>query len=294
MSDKYQENPDNVVEDPADNVGNRVKLARSSTGPDENFGNRLLPDEEPSIDDNIGNRSDGPAMADNQGGRRRRRRGRRGRRPNDDTRPAPQRRRGPRDDMPPDEPVQYVLKSDPEEKRSAAERVCGDIVGHCGREAQVSAELVDENGQPKVVVMVNEQGPGAPLFTRNSAALSALNFLTNKVVNRFPDDRIRLVVHVQGGERPAGHGPSHSRAPDPELETMARTLANAASRMGRTLSVAPVRPEVRRVVHVTLESNSEVVTMSEGEGAHRKLLVVPRSMLPNETDEAAEPPLEMP
>lgn len=273
---------------PGDNIGN-LRPSDDDLVADDNIGNRRDPNEEQFVADDIGNRTEqrgrpprgqgGPGGRGGGGGTggggRGRRRGRR--RPRQDR----EQTRGPSRPMPAEPPARYVLKSDPEEKRAAAERVCGEIVRLCQRQAEVKAELVEESGQPKVVVVVTEQGDDSPLFTRNSAALSALNFLTNKVVNRFPDDRIRLVVHVHsvGGPPPSERAPREPRQRDAATEAMALRLAEHAVRVNRVLSIAPIRSDLRRVVHVTLESNPDVVTMSEGEGAFRKLLIVPRALL---------------
>ncbi|MFH1810799.1 MAG: R3H domain-containing nucleic acid-binding protein [Pseudomonadota bacterium] len=296
-------------DEPDDNIGNRVRQADENALADD-IGNRRRPtDEGPHIDDDIGNRQHrgggrpGPSQSQSQGpsqgqgpagGKRRRRRRRRGdgrgdgrvegrsEAPGAERAPRPARSRDDDDDGP---STNYVLKSDPEVKRASAEDVCRAIVKLCQREATIQAELVEESGQPKVVVLVSEQGSDAPLFTRNSAALSALNFLTNKVVNRFPDDRIRLVVHVQhaAGVGSSAGGPRSATLAGPEeeaLRSMALKLADHAVKANRVLSLAPMKSDARRIVHVTLETHPDVVTMSEGEGGARKLLVVPRAKLP--------------
>ncbi len=282
-----------ISDEPGDSLGNRYQEEQAPEI-DDDIGNRLAPVEaEAHIDDDIGNRAQAPERAlQRQGRGRGRGRGRRNNKRKADGEQRGRSRRDGRSDgrrgagrsqrqrherAPHSE---YVLKSDPEDKRSKALETCTEIVRLCQREAQVTAELVDENGQPKVVVMVSENDSENALFMRNSAALSALNFLTNKVVNRFPDDRIRLVVHTSSGS--AG-GRRRERVSDEErqaTEAMARELAAQAVRTGRILSVAPMRSELRRVIHLSLEKHDDVVTMSEGEGAFRKLLIVPRSMIP--------------
>lgn len=289
------------ADESGDNMGNNF---HQETAPDidDNIGNRLSPSTpEVHIDDDIGNR----APVENHGSGRGRSQGRgRNRRNNDRSARGRGRSRGrdqdreqgrnqdrnqgrgggrPRRNSFERAPItEYVLKSDPEDKRSKAEEICTEIVRLSQREAQVSAELVDENGQPKVVVMVAESDPNDALFARNSAALSALNFLTNKVVNRFPDDRIRLVVHTNSASSSGRRRERVDEAERQATEAMAKDLAEQALKTQRILSVAPMRSELRRVIHLFLENHELVTTMSEGEGAFRKLLIVPKSMLPEQ------------
>lgn len=294
-----QRGASNSREEGDDNIGNRLQ-PDAHAHLDDDFGNRAPPDEAAAMpDDDIGNRHSAARGRGDEGpggrGRRprRRREARDGREPRESRGGRGGRSGGPRAER--GEPVVYQLKSDPEEKRSAAEQVCTEIVRHSGREAEVKAELTEENGQPKVVVLVDEKGPGSPLFTRNSAALSSLNFLTNKIVNRFPDDRIRLVVHVLGGAPPSsGRGLAELSPEEEEVKAMALELAAQATRMNKALSVAPMRSDMRRIVHLTLESHPDVVTMSEGEGNFRKLIIAPRAMVGGSEARRETPQTEAP
>lgn len=294
--------------EPGDDFGNRLHVEQEPDI-DDNIGNRLSPvAEEPHIDDDIGNRAlgSGPAPSEGSGGGRRRggrsrgrRRGGKGgqastesqaRQRGGDDDNSRRRGGGRRRDFERAPVSEYVLKSDPEDKRSKALEICTEVLRLCQREAEVSANLVDEAGQPKVVVMVDEADSQNALFTRNSAALSALNFLTNKVVNRFPDDRIRLVVHTSSGSAPSRRRERLATEDSEAIAAMALRLADLAVQNKQVLSVAPMRSELRRVIHVSLENHDTVITMSEGEGAFRKLLIVPKSMLPMtaETPRAAQ------
>ena len=65
--------------------------------------------------------------------------------------------------------------------------------------------VTEDGDKPKLLVTIEEKGPHArvdrlgegasePLFVMGNGALLSLNYLANKVVNRYPDDRIRLAV----------------------------------------------------------------------------------------------------
>lgn len=95
----------------------------------------------------------------------------------------------------PEERPVYTLKSEPEEKRVLAESTVRTILGFVFEQGSAVAELTTEDEQPCVIVKVQEPADAkASLVKNGSAALGAFNFLVNKIVNRYPDDRIRLVV----------------------------------------------------------------------------------------------------
>ena len=113
-----------------------------------------------------------------------------------------------------DDRFEYTLKTPADQKRADAERCVREIVEAAGRDATVAARLIEDGTRPKVLVTVEERGPASTLpperraanasdalFAMGNAALSSLNYLANKVVNRFPDDRIRLAILPAGDER---------------------------------------------------------------------------------------------
>ncbi|MCC7111635.1 MAG: hypothetical protein IT382_20235 [Deltaproteobacteria bacterium] len=113
-----------------------------------------------------------------------------------------------------DDRFEYTLKTTAEQKRADAESCVRDIVSQAGRDATVLARLIEDGTRPKVLVTVEERGPsaavpverraasaGEPLFVMGNGALMSLNYLVNKIVNRFPDDRIRLAILPAADER---------------------------------------------------------------------------------------------
>ena len=113
-----------------------------------------------------------------------------------------------------DDRFDYTLKSTPEQKRAEALRFVDDVLRESGRNAIVQARIIEDGDKPKLLVTIEEKGPhgklpaerippdaSEPLFVMGNAALMSLNYLANKVVNRYPDDRIRLAVLPASDEK---------------------------------------------------------------------------------------------
>jgi hypothetical protein len=92
-----------------------------------------------------------------------------------------------------DDRFTYALKSDPGDKRKEAGDAVDNVLKHAGRDAEVIAHIVDDGERPKVLVTIEEKAE-EPLFVLGNSALMSLNYLVNKIVNRYPDDRIRLAI----------------------------------------------------------------------------------------------------
>jgi hypothetical protein len=153
--------------------------------------------------------------SDGQGGRRRRRRGR-GRDQVDglQAQEISDRRAQRFFDFEEDDRFDYTLKTSAEQKRNDAQDAVRSIVDESGRDATVLARLIEDGTRPKILVTIDERGPAASLpperrapnsnqalFVMGNAALMSLNYLVNKIVNRYPDDRIRLAILPAADER---------------------------------------------------------------------------------------------
>ena len=63
---------------------------------------------------------------------------------------------------------------------------------------------------------------------------------------------------------------------------MARRLADKAKQTGRPVTLSPMSPRDRRIVHLALQEDTTIATRSQGQGYYRKLLILP-------TDRARRP-----
>ena len=102
---------------------------------------------------------------------------------------------------------------------------------------------------------------------KKGLTLDALQFVVNKVVNRFPEGRRHVVLDVEG----------YKDRRDDSLRDMAHRLAEKASRTGKVISVSPMPSRERRVIHLALAEFSGVTTRSDGEGSERRVRIIPAS-----------------
>jgi spoIIIJ-associated protein len=59
------------------------------------------------------------------------------------------------------------------------------------------------------------------------------------------------------------------------LETLARRLADKAKQTRRPVTLNPMSPRDRRIVHLALQDDTSIVTRSQGDGHFRRLLILP-------------------
>ncbi|MGE0792082.1 MAG: protein jag [Sandaracinaceae bacterium] len=115
-------------------------------------------------------------------------------------------------------------------------------------------------------VVLDVSGPDAGrAIGKKGQTLDALQFLVNKVVNRFPEGRRYIVV--DSGDYRERH--------DANLVNMARREAKRAVEQGRTITLQPMPARDRRLIHLSLAKFEGVTTKSNGEGLGRRIQIIP-------------------
>ncbi len=109
-------------------------------------------------------------------------------------------------------------------------------------------------------------GNSALLIGKHGQTLEALQFLTERALNRTRDQRFLVEVDV------AKYQAKRKEA----LIDQAKRMADKATHNGRPVTIGPLSPQDRRVVHMTLKSNTLVRTQSNGQGVVRKLTIYPK------------------
>lgn len=96
--------------------------------------------------------------------------------------------------------------------------------------------------------------------------LNALQFLLNLMVNRGGRRR-RLTVDAEG----------YRDRRRQKLEELAGEHARRAKAERRPVILEGLRAAERRIIHTALQHDPDIVTYSEGEEPHRRLIITPRS-----------------
>ncbi|HEX3596968.1 MAG TPA: R3H domain-containing nucleic acid-binding protein [Polyangiaceae bacterium] len=103
------------------------------------------------------------------------------------------------------------------------------------------------------------------IIGKKGQVLSALQYLTNRMVNRPGLEKRYVTVDAEG----------YRSRRDDTLATMARRLGKQAITEGKIITFEPMNPRDRRVIHLALAKLDGVVTKSEGEGEDRRVQIIP-------------------
>jgi spoIIIJ-associated protein len=103
------------------------------------------------------------------------------------------------------------------------------------------------------------------LIGRRGQTLASLQYLVNLIVSKQTNRRVAFAVDVDG----------YRRRREEALVGLAKRTAARVRGTGRSVTLEPMPPNERRIVHLALQDDPAVVTVSIGEGEARKVAITP-------------------
>lgn len=101
------------------------------------------------------------------------------------------------------------------------------------------------------------------LIGKRGATLDSLQYLVSLVVNKGEEDYVRVKMDTE----------NYRERRKQTLENLAKNVAYKVKRTRRSVSLEPMNPYERRIIHSALQNDKYVSTHSEGEEPYRKVVV---------------------
>ena len=101
------------------------------------------------------------------------------------------------------------------------------------------------------------------LIGKRGQTLDSLQYLTSLVVNKGSNEYIRVKVDTE----------NYRKRRKDTLENLAKNLAYKVKRTKRPVTLEPMNPYERRVIHSTLQNDKYVSTHSEGDEPFRRVVI---------------------
>jgi spoIIIJ-associated protein len=138
---------------------------------------------------------------------------------------------------------------------------CEELVGRMELELSIAASVSVEN------LVINLSGPDRPVLLGGGAAvLNAIEYLVNKVFRSGREEKGEAIVLDSDSYR------QHREA---ELVLLAQMASKSVRSQLRPMSLQPMSPKERRIVHLALAAIDGVRSESQGEGDSRSITIFP-------------------
>jgi spoIIIJ-associated protein len=140
-------------------------------------------------------------------------------------------------------------------------RFCRELIEGLHLTLEVAAQ------EQERVVTVNLSGPDRSILLSNTAAvLNSMEYLLNRVFQTGKDEEIATII------LDSDHYRQHREA---ELKLLAQIASQKVITQHRPLSLQPMTPRERRIVHLALAEIQGVHSQSNGEGENRNITIYP-------------------
>ena len=104
------------------------------------------------------------------------------------------------------------------------------------------------------------------LIGKRGQTLDSLQYLVSLVVNKETEEYVRVKVDTE----------NYRERRKATLENLAKNMAHKVKRIRRSVSLEPMNPYERRIIHAALQDDKYVTTHSEGDEPYRRVVITPK------------------
>lgn len=140
---------------------------------------------------------------------------------------------------------------------------CETFLQNVLRAMHMEVELcskVDEEGALSIEMKGDNMGI---LIGKRGQTLDSLQYLTNRVANKMQAGYVRVKLDTE----------DYRERRKETLENLARNIAHKVKRTRKPVTLEPMNPYERRIIHSALQGDKNVTTHSEGEEPYRRVVV---------------------
>lgn len=151
-------------------------------------------------------------------------------------------------------------KIDVEVCKKAAEGFLNQVFGAMAMEVTLTCSFEEKERELTIDMAGADMGI---LIGKRGQTLDSLQYLTSLVVNKECDGYVRVKLDTE----------NYRDRRKATLESLAKNIAYKVKRTKRSVSLEPMNPYERRIIHSALQNDRYVTTHSEGEEPFRRVVV---------------------
>lgn len=156
--------------------------------------------------------------------------------------------------------VKTPIKVDEEKVQKTAKEFLNQVFGAMGITVNIETSYNAEEGELLVSMAGDDMGI---LIGKRGQTLDSLQYLVSLVVNKETEGYLRVKLDTE----------NYRERRKETLETLAKNISYKVKRTKRPVSLEPMNPYERRIIHSALQNDRYVVTRSEGEDPFRHVVI---------------------
>lgn len=153
--------------------------------------------------------------------------------------------------------------ADMEDVEAVSKKFLSDVFAAMGIAVEISAKYNDSLRSLEVELSGDEMGV---LIGKRGQTLDSLQYLISLVINKGTTEYIKVKVDTE----------NYRQRRKETLENLAKNISYKVKRTRRPVSLEPMNPYERRIIHSALQNDRYVTTHSEGDEPFRRVVVTPK------------------
>ena len=141
-----------------------------------------------------------------------------------------------------------------------AEEFLKDVFAAMNMEVTMTSSMDEEEKCLNIDLAGADMGV---LIGKRGQTLDSLQYLVSLIVNKESEEYLRVKLDTE----------NYRERRKATLESLARNIASKVKRTKRPVSLEPMNPYERRIIHSALQNDKYVVTRSEGDEPYRHVIV---------------------
>lgn len=151
-----------------------------------------------------------------------------------------------------------------EESKKIIKEETVNLINLMGFSVEISI-IEDENDENRVICNISSDSDANFLIGQNGENLQAIQHLIRLLVRKKTDDMVKFLIDVN----------SYRKDQESSILSLAKEAAEEAINNKKTVVLKPMSAYNRRLVHMFLANNKDVVTESSGDESERRVIVKP-------------------
>lgn len=155
--------------------------------------------------------------------------------------------------------IEAKIKLDPKTLENKIDNVIRNLLKPLINDPKLEIKV----NERRIHVIIQDQDNSGLIIGREGHNISALEYLTNLIIAKEWPDKVYIQLDAGG----------YRTKQDESLKNKAWQLARKAKQSGRTQSTEPLSSYHRRLVHMTLQNENDIITKSKGDGTLKRVLI---------------------
>ena len=156
--------------------------------------------------------------------------------------------------------IKAAVKVEKLSMEDVADRFLGDVFKAMNMAVAVDIKYNEEEKSLEINLMGEDMGV---LIGKRGQTLDSLQYLVSLVVNKETEEYVRVKVDTE----------NYRQRRKETLENLARNIAGKVKKTRRSVTLEPMNPYERRIIHSALQGERFISTHSEGEEPFRRVVV---------------------